>query len=88
MGMIRNAVTEAWEQLAGIVDLLFGCSHRKTTFPRSHPPGEEGGTESATYVACLQCGRQVPYDWTTMRAASSWRSAGLGRRPVSNNARR
>jgi hypothetical protein len=57
--------------LANLVDRLFGCSHRKTTLPRSpesiasadgrmHPPVE-------TYLVCLECGRHLPYDWAAMR---------------------
>lgn len=37
---------------------LFGCSHRRTTFPL---------TKKRTYVVCLECGREFQYDWQKMR---------------------
>ena len=47
--------------LAGLANLLCGCSHAKTTFPIT--------LQSHTYVACLECGRHLPYDWARMRIA-------------------
>ncbi len=41
--------------------LLFDCSHRKTTFPQT--PVRNGGA----YVACLECGKEFPYNWQEMR---------------------
>jgi len=38
---------------------LFGCSHRKTTFPVTSRTG--------TWVTCLDCGRRLPYDWQKMK---------------------
>ena len=49
--------------LLNIADWLFGCSHRKTTFPRT----TEVSARSVTYLVCLECGRHIPYDWATMR---------------------
>jgi len=49
----------------GLLSLLFGCRHRRITRPITpvHKPGTPAGQ---TYVACLECGRQFPYDLTTM----------------------
>jgi hypothetical protein len=42
------------------MNALFGCSHRRTTFPQTSRRGR-------TYVACLECGQEFAYDWSTMR---------------------
>ena len=70
-------------QLADLVEWLFGCSHRRTTFPITLPTGaRKAGADSGeteTYVVCLECGRHIAYDWTTMRLtwyAPSQRPAG------------
>lgn len=46
-----------------LIDWLFGCPHRRTTFPRS----SETGAHSETYLVCLACGHHIPYDWGAMR---------------------
>jgi Flp pilus assembly protein TadG len=58
---------------------LFGCTHRKTTFPLT--PIQRSGTatgtstesKAQTYIACLDCGEEMPYDWDTMRKIKSSR---------------
>ena len=56
---------------AVVANWLFGCSHRKTTFPVTIPAGAcangRPATAAETYVVCLACGRHISYDWTTMR---------------------
>lgn len=42
-----------------LLRLLFGCRHKRFTFPQTH-----GGV---THVACLDCGRELPYSWKEMR---------------------
>src|SRR6266436_3391352 len=49
-----------------LFDFIFRCQHRKTTFPRKQTI-EFGGSESKTYVVCLDCGKQFVYDWENMR---------------------
>jgi hypothetical protein len=51
-----------------LVDALFGCTHRHCTFPRT---SKKPGTISTTYVVCLDCGRELPYDWQEMRLVAS-----------------
>jgi hypothetical protein len=60
---------------ADVFDMLFGCWHRNYTFPitakkdastRSHVPHITG-----TYVVCLDCGREFPYDWERMKVLSA-----------------
>lgn len=40
--------------------LLFRCPHRNMSRPMT--PAHSG-----TYVVCLDCGTQLPYDWENMR---------------------
>jgi hypothetical protein len=42
-----------------LFDLLFGCRHKRKTFPR--------GAAEDCYVACLDCGKHFTYDWSAMR---------------------
>ena len=55
-----------------VFNLLFGCSHRRTTFPmtpvrkKSRMIGQEE-PPAETYVVCLDCGKQFVYDWENMR---------------------
>jgi hypothetical protein len=70
--------------LSGLADWLFGCSHRRTTFPITLPARENvdgpQSTQSETYIVCLECGRHFAYDWTTMRIAKRRAAcAGAGR---------
>ena len=44
-----------------LADLLFECSHRKTSFPLTPVRG------AGAYVACLECGKEFPYNWQEMR---------------------
>ena len=54
-----------------VADWLYGCSHRRTTFPITlRPDPDKNGQQSMrteTYIVCLQCGRHLAYDWTAMR---------------------
>src|SRR5436190_22299774 len=55
-----------------LLEDLFGCTHRKTTFPitpiRRCRIATRSITEkkAQTYVACLDCGKELPYDWERM----------------------
>jgi hypothetical protein len=62
--------------IAKIFDSLFGCSHRNYSFPRSSRV--KGGVRrtgaallTGNYVACLDCGKELPYDWKAMKIVSS-----------------
>jgi hypothetical protein len=57
-----------------ILSLLFSCSHRRTTFPQT--AGRRDGAlklpaGARTYVVCLDCGKELAYDWSAMRVAST-----------------
>jgi len=40
---------------------LFGCFHQRTTFPLT--------MNGETHVTCLECGKEIRYDWREMRVA-------------------
>ena len=50
----------------GFYDLVFGCSHKHCTFPitvRGKLRRSEAASVTGTYVVCLECGKEFPYDW-------------------------
>ena len=59
--------------LNSILESIFGCAHRKTSFPLT--PVRRMWDRSAistsnhqdTYVVCLDCGKKFSYDWNTMQ---------------------
>ena len=58
----------------GFMDALFGCSHKKLSFPITVRGARRRNTQAAaitgTYVVCLDCGHEFPYDWNEMRVVS------------------
>ncbi len=46
-----------------LMSFLFGCFHPRTTFPMT--------LKGRTYVACLKCGAELPYNWVTMETADA-----------------
>jgi len=64
-----------------LFDLVFGCWHKRCTFPITVRGKLRRSTAAAsvtgTYVVCLDCGREFPYDWLQMKMlASKPRTAG------------
>ena len=61
------------------VTSLFGCSHRHCTFPitaRKQGAANSDGTRPAiTYIVCLDCGKEFPYDWQKMKVVSQTKRA-------------
>ena len=57
--------------LNSLIDTLFGCSHKRTTFPLT--PGKmragrrPSGSRVGTYVVYLDCGREFAYNWEAMQ---------------------
>ena len=47
---------------ASLLDSVFGCSHKRTTFPIT--------VRKTTHVTCLECGKEFEYNWNEMRMAS------------------
>lgn len=54
-----------------ILGALFGCSHQRISFPLTpnsrRTVAGQVSTPGATYVVCLDCGREFAYDWALMR---------------------
>jgi len=56
--------------MASLLDVLFGCSHKNFSFPITKKPGQRlsaAASVTGTYVACLDCGKEFPYDWHEMK---------------------
>ncbi len=56
-----------------LLDVLFGCTHRRYTFPITQRAGQrrsEAAALTGTYVVCLDCGREFAYDWRQMKIVS------------------
>jgi hypothetical protein len=64
-------VTVIWD----LLDAIFGCKHSRYTFPitlRSRPGRRNSASSiTGTYVACLDCGKELPYDWEEMKVIGS-----------------
>lgn len=43
------------------MDLLWGCTHTRLTFPRKHPK------LGCDYVVCIACGGEYEYDFRSMK---------------------
>jgi ribosomal protein S26 len=53
-----------------LFDLVFGCSHKRCSFPLSTRGAKRrspAASLTGTYVVCLDCGKEFPYDWKAMK---------------------
>jgi hypothetical protein len=53
-----------------LLQVLFGsCSHMRSTFPMTTRSKRraEAANMTGTYVVCLDCGTEFPYDWHRMK---------------------
>lgn len=59
--------------MATLIERLFGCSHKKYSFPRSNRSARRSPAAAltGTYVVCLDCGKEFPYDWQQMKVVDS-----------------
>jgi hypothetical protein len=60
--------------VARLIDLVFGCRHSRYSFPvtiRGAARRPQAAALTGTYVACLDCGREFPYDWQEMKVITS-----------------
>jgi hypothetical protein len=54
----------------GFLNALFGCAHKNLSFPitvRGPRRRSQAASVTGTYVVCLECGQEFPYDWNEMR---------------------
>jgi RNA polymerase-binding transcription factor DksA len=59
--------------ITSLADMLFGCWHRNYSFPITSKSGKsqsEAASFTGTYVVCLDCGKEFPYDWQRMKVIS------------------
>ena len=62
------------DALAKLIDLVFGCRHSHYSFPvtiRGAKRRPQAAMLTGTYVACLDCGKEFPYDWQEMKVITS-----------------
>ncbi len=53
-----------------LFDMVFGCSHKRCSFPitvRGKQRRSPAAALTGTYVVCLDCGHEFPYDWNEMK---------------------
>ena len=57
---------------ARVVDALFGCWHHRYSFPITikKGPRSRAAFATGTYVVCMDCGKELPYDWKQMKVVS------------------
>jgi hypothetical protein len=60
--------------MAKLADTFFGCWHPRYSFPvtiRGKGRRPQAAALTGTYVACLDCGKELPYDWQEMKVITS-----------------
>ena len=60
--------------IAKLFDAFFGCWHSHYSFPITVRRGVRRNAAAkltGTYVVCLDCGKELPYDWKEMRIITS-----------------
>jgi hypothetical protein len=60
--------------IEALIDTLFGCRHSNYSFPITVRPRSRRNSAASltgTYVACLDCGREFPYDWQEMKVITA-----------------
>jgi hypothetical protein len=66
-----NVLKKGPNVLNSLLESLFGCSHRTTTFPLTLSRNIAGQPAAPSYrgayVVCLECGKEFGYDWHAMR---------------------
>ena len=53
--------------MIAIFERVFGCSHKRTTFPISRTKRPAATEAQNTYIVCLECGKEFDYDWQAMK---------------------
>jgi hypothetical protein len=65
-----------------VLGALFGCWHGRYSFPITVKKGRRSAAAfpTGTYVVCLDCGKEFPYDWKQMKIITP----GTERAPVAS----
>lgn len=58
-----------------LMDAMFGCWHSHYSFPITVRAGSRRSGRTGTYVVCLDCGKELPYDWHQMRVVEKRRES-------------
>jgi hypothetical protein len=60
---------------ARVLNAFFGCLHHRYSFPITIKKGKRSSAAFATgtYVVCLDCGKELPYDWKQMKIVRAQR---------------
>jgi len=58
-----------------IIESVLGCRHSRYSFPitvrhSSIKAEVPAAAHTGTYVACLDCGKELPYDWRQMKVVT------------------
>jgi len=67
--------------VASLFNMVFGCWHNHYSFPitvRAGARRKGAAALTGTYVVCLDCGREFPYDWQEMKVIGSTPKDGRG----------
>ena len=62
-----------------LFDRVFGCSHKHCSFPitvRGKLRRSPAASVTGTYVVCLDCGQEFPYDWNQMKLVENFSANG------------
>lgn len=61
--------------ISQLFDAVFGCRHSHYSFPITVRKNFRRGASAitGTYVVCLDCSRELPYDWKEMKIVSAQR---------------
>jgi hypothetical protein len=57
-----------------LMETIFGCWHSHYSFPMTVRAGSRRNQAAArlgTYVVCLDCGKELAYDWQQMRVTNA-----------------
>src|SRR5271157_1132624 len=66
----KTAPLRARRWLMSVFDMIFGCWHERCSFPitvRGKLRRRAAASVTGTYVVCLDCGQEFPYDWNKMK---------------------
>jgi hypothetical protein len=65
--------------IAKLLNTFFGCWHSNYSFPITVRRGArrtKAASLTGTYVVCLDCGKEFPYNWQEMKVVDSTTPAG------------
>jgi len=69
-----------------LFDLVFGCRHKRYSFPitvrRKVRRSTAAASVTGTYIVCLDCDREFPYDWSQMKMLASRRHTAGAAQPA------